>query len=73
MRLGQVHVLLDGHRIKTLPSRLDVRDLARLAAGARWGMPHIAAIQGEFHCLNYTTDLAIPNFGLAIELEELIR
>ena len=34
--LKQVHVLLDGHRIKTLPSRLDARDLARLAAaGAR--------------------------------------
>jgi transposase InsO family protein len=33
--LSQVHVLLDGHRIKTLPSRLDARDLARLsAAGA---------------------------------------
>jgi transposase InsO family protein len=30
--LDQVHVLLDGHRIKTLPSRLDARDLARLAA-----------------------------------------
>jgi hypothetical protein len=30
--LGQVHVLLDGHRIKTLPSRLDARDLVRLAA-----------------------------------------
>jgi integrase-like protein len=30
--LGQVHVLLDGHRIKTLPSRLDARDLGRLAA-----------------------------------------
>ena len=30
--LTQVHVLLDGHRIKTLPSRLDARDLARLAA-----------------------------------------
>ncbi len=26
--LSQVHVLLDGHRIKTLPSRLDARDLA---------------------------------------------
>ena len=34
--LGQVHVLLGGHRIKTLPSRLEARDLARLAAaGAR--------------------------------------
>jgi hypothetical protein len=30
--LDRVHVLLDGHRIKTLPSRLDARDLARLAA-----------------------------------------
>ncbi len=29
---GQVHVLLGGHHIKTLPSRLDARDLARLAA-----------------------------------------
>jgi hypothetical protein len=31
--LSQVHVLLGGHRIKTLPSRLDARDLARLSAG----------------------------------------
>jgi hypothetical protein len=30
--LDRVHVLLDGHRIKTMPSRLDARDLARLAA-----------------------------------------
>ena len=38
--LAQVHVLLDGHRIKTLPSRLDARDLARLtAAGARPAKP----------------------------------
>jgi hypothetical protein len=34
--LDHVHVLLDGYRVKTLPSRLDARDLARLAAaGAR--------------------------------------
>ena len=34
--LDRVHVLLDGFRVKTLPSRLDARDLARLAAsGAR--------------------------------------
>jgi transposase InsO family protein len=33
--LDRVHVLLDGFRVKTLPSRLDARDLARLAvAGA---------------------------------------
>ena len=31
--LDRVHVLLDGYRVKTLPSRLDARDLARLAAG----------------------------------------
>jgi hypothetical protein len=30
--LSQVRVLLDGHRIKTLPSRPDARDVARLAA-----------------------------------------
>jgi transposase InsO family protein len=30
--LDRVHVLLDGYRIKTLPSRLDAKDLARLAA-----------------------------------------
>ena len=30
--LDRVHVLADGYRIKTLPSRLDHRDLARLAA-----------------------------------------
>jgi hypothetical protein len=34
--LSRVHVLLDGHRVKTLPSRLGARDLARLTtAGAR--------------------------------------
>ena len=38
--LDPVHILLDRHRIKTLPSRLDARDLARLAtAGARPGGP----------------------------------
>ena len=34
--LDRVHVHVDGFRVKTLPSRLDARDLARLsAAGAR--------------------------------------
>ena len=34
--LDRVHVLLDGHRIKSVPSRLDRRDIARLtAAGAQ--------------------------------------
>jgi hypothetical protein len=36
--LDRVHVLLDGHRIKTLPSRLDCTDIGRLlASGARPG------------------------------------
>jgi hypothetical protein len=47
--LDRVHVLLDGHRIKTLPSRLDARDLARLAAaGARpAGPPPLPPASGE--------------------------
>jgi hypothetical protein len=47
--LTQVHVLLDGHRIKTLPSRLDARDLARLtAAGARpAGPPPLPPASGD--------------------------
>jgi hypothetical protein len=47
--LSQVHVLLDGHRIKTLPSRLDARDLARLtAAGAQAaGPPPLPPASGE--------------------------
>jgi hypothetical protein len=47
--LKQVHVLLDGHRIKTLPSRLDARDLARLAAaGARpAGPPPLPPASGD--------------------------
>jgi len=37
---GSVHVLLDGYRVKTLPSRLNARDLAHLAAaGARRAGP----------------------------------
>jgi hypothetical protein len=35
--LERVHVLLDGYRVKTLPSRLDARDLARLAAAVPAG------------------------------------
>lgn len=36
--LDRVHVLLDGYRIKTLPTRLDHWDLARLAAAGP-GLP----------------------------------
>jgi hypothetical protein len=47
--LDRVHVLLDGYRIKTLPSRLDSRDLARrAAAGARAaGPPPLPPASGE--------------------------
>ena len=47
--LDRVHVLLDGYRVKTLPSRLDARDLARLAAaGARpAGAPPMPPASGD--------------------------
>ena len=47
--LSQVHVLLDGHRIKTLPSRLDARDLARLAAAGAQpaGPPPLPPASGD--------------------------
>jgi hypothetical protein len=47
--LDRVHVLIDGFRVKTLPSRLDTADLARLAAaGARpAGPPPVAPAIGD--------------------------
>ncbi len=47
--LDRVHVLLEGYRVKTLPSRLDARDLARLAAaGARpAGLPPMPPASGD--------------------------
>jgi hypothetical protein len=47
--LDRVHVLLDGHRIKTLPSRLDTRDLARLAAAGAQpaGPPPLPPASGD--------------------------
>ncbi len=47
--LDRVHVLLDGYRVKTLPSRLDARDLARLAAGgaSQAGPPPLPPAWGE--------------------------
>jgi Integrase core domain len=47
--LSQVHILLDGDRIKTLPSRLDARDLARLAAAAAQpaGQPPLPPASGD--------------------------
>ncbi len=47
--LDRVHVLLDGYRVKTLPSRLHARELARLAAaGARpAGPPPLPPASGD--------------------------
>jgi hypothetical protein len=47
--LDRVHVLLDGYRIKTLPSRLDARDLARLAVSGASpaGPPPLPPAPGE--------------------------
>ena len=47
--LDRVHVLLDGYRVKTLPSRLDARDLARLAAGGATpaGPPPLPPASGD--------------------------
>ena len=47
--LDRVQMLLDGYRVKTLPSRLDARDLVRLAAaGARpAGPPPLPAASGD--------------------------
>jgi hypothetical protein len=44
----RVHVLAGGHRIKTLPSRLDARDLARLRANGavRAGAPPLPPASG---------------------------
>jgi transposase InsO family protein len=58
--LDRVHVLLDGYRVKTLPSRLDARDLARLAAaGARpAGLPPLPAASGDVIELERTVNAA---------------
>jgi hypothetical protein len=47
--LDRVHVLRDGYRIKTLPSRLDARDLARLAAAGACpaGPPPLPPASGD--------------------------
>jgi len=46
--LDRVHVLLDGYRLKTLPSRLDARELHRLAAigAVPAGPPPVAPAAG---------------------------
>jgi hypothetical protein len=47
--LDRVHVLLDGFRVKTLPSRLGARDLARLAAAGATpaGPPPLPPASGD--------------------------
>jgi Integrase core domain len=63
--LDRVHVLLDGYRVKTLPSRLDARDLARLAAaGARpAGPPPLPPASGDVIEVERTVN-ASGNVGL---------
>lgn len=64
--LDRVHVLLDGYRVKTLPSRRDARDLARLvAAGARpAGPPPLAPACGdviELERTSLTEEVMVPH------------
>jgi len=59
-------VLLDGYRIKTLPSRLDARDLARLAAAGAspGGPPPLPPASGEVIEVERTVN-ASGNISLA--------
>ena len=65
MQLDRVHVLLDGYRVKTLPFRLDARDLARLAAaGTRpAGPPPLPPASGDVIKVERTVN-ASGNVGL---------
>jgi hypothetical protein len=72
--LERVHVLLDGYRVKTLPSRLDARDLARLAvAGARQaGAPPLPPASGEMieveRTVNASGNVSIGNYMISAGL-----
>ena len=71
----RVHVLLDGHRIKTVPSRLDRRDIARLtAAGAQPAgpPPHRGCLNRRRSCAgcpsaarSWSADSALPGIMTA--------
>jgi hypothetical protein len=72
--LDRIHVLLDGHRIKTLPSRLDARDLARLAAsGARpAGPPPLPPASGHAtevdRTVNASGNVSLGNHMISVGL-----
>jgi hypothetical protein len=72
--LDRVHVLLDGYRVKTLPSRLDARDLARLAAaGARpAGPPPLPPASGEVieveRTVNASGNVSLGNHMISVGL-----
>ncbi len=72
--LDRVHVLLDGFRVKTLPSRLDARDLARLAAaGARPAGPSpLPPASGEVieveRTVNASGNVSVGNHMLSVGL-----
>jgi hypothetical protein len=69
-----VHVLLDGYRVKTLPSRLDARDLARLAAaGARpAGPPPLPPASGDVieveRTANASGNVSVGNHMISVGL-----
>jgi len=72
--LDRVHVLLDGYRVKTLPSRLDARDLARLAAaGARPpGPPPLPPASGDVievqRTVNASGNVSLGNYMISAGL-----
>jgi transposase InsO family protein len=72
--LDRVHVLLDGYRVKTLPSRLDARDLARLAAGGATpaGPPPLPPASGDVieveRTVNASGNVSLGNHMISVGL-----
>ena len=72
--LDRVQVLLDGYRVKTLPSRLDARDLARLAAGGATpaGPPPLPRASGDVieveRTVNASGNVSLGNHMISVGL-----
>jgi hypothetical protein len=72
--LDRVHVLLDRYRVKTLPSRLGARDLARLAAGGahRAGPPPLPPSSGDVieveRTVNASGNVSLGNYMISAGL-----
>jgi hypothetical protein len=72
--LDRVHVLLDRYRVKTLPSRLDARDLARLAAAGASpaGPPPLPPASGEVieveRTVNASGNVSLGNYMISAGL-----